>query len=452
MSAHAAKGLEWDTVVVAGVQQDDWPDVRGRADLLGLDALLDAADGIGPSSTARSGSVARALAEERRLFYVATTRARRRLVVTSVEDDEQVPSRFLAELAGAGPIEHGWPSDTAGRPRRALHLSALVADLRAAVVDRTRPEVERREAIEGLARLASAGIRGAHPDEWQGLATASSDEPAIPSGLPVRLSPSQVESVLGCPLRAVLTRNGGAAAPSSSQLLGVIVHALAEGITNGVDDADLDAAVDGLLAGQDHLPGWERARTRRLIATMTAAVRAWVQTTRADREFLGSEVPIDVALPAGDREVRLVGRADWVSRGADGRVVVSDFKTSAATPSRSEVDEQAQLAVYQVAVALGAFGSAAEPGGGELVMLRPGTPKVLPQAALDAGGGGRVDRHARIGRRGDRGILAARQTGSRLRPMPGARGLSAPAGGPNGDPMTTATARHPASDGGAIHR
>ncbi|HEY7812826.1 MAG TPA: PD-(D/E)XK nuclease family protein, partial [Nakamurella sp.] len=124
-------------------------------------------------------------------------------------------------------------------------------------------------------------------------------------------------------------------------------------------------------------------RTRRLIATMTAAVRAWVQTTRAEREFLGSEVPIDVAPPAGDREVRLVGRADWVSRGADGRVVISDFKTSAATPSRSEVDEQAQLAVYQVAVALGAFGSAAEPGGGELVMLRPGTPKVLHQAPLD---------------------------------------------------------------------
>ena len=425
LSAHVAKGLEWDTVVIAGVQQDDWPDVRGRPDLLALDALLDAADGIGAPSTPGPGSVARTLAEERRLFYVATTRARRRLVVTAVQDDEHVPSRFLAELAGAGPVEYGWPHDAAGRPQRALHLSALVADLRAAVVDRTRPEAERREAVEGLARLASAGIRGAHPDEWHGLAIASSDEPAIPLEEPVRLSPSQVESVLGCPLRAVLTRNGGGPAPPPSpQLLGVIVHALAEGITKGVDDADLDAAVDGLLAGQDHLPGWERARTGRLIATMTGAVRTWVQTTRADREFLGLELPIDVALPPGDREVRLVGRADWVSRSVDGRVMVSDFKTSAATPSRSEVDEQAQLAVYQVAVALGAFGSAAEPAGGELVMLRSGTPKVLPQEALDEGGSGRVDRHAPICGPGDRRILPARQAGTRLRPVPGARGLS----------------------------
>lgn len=413
LSAHAAKGLEWDTVVVAGVQQDDWPDLRGRADLLGLAALIDAADGIHPGrgsdssgapplggdggfltsqprrGNAGPGWTARTLAEERRLFYVATTRAKRRLVVTAVEDDEHVPSRFLADLAGSGPIEQGWPRDRAGRSRRALHFPALVADLRAAVVDPTRPKPERQEAVEALRRLAAAGIRGAHPDEWQGLDAVSSDDPAVPEGQPIRLSPSQVESVLGCPLRAVLTRSGGAGAPSSPQLVGVLVHALAEGISRGVDDSTLERAVEGLLGSQEHLPAWERARTGRLIATMIAAVRSWVQTARAGRDFVGSEVPIDVALPAGDREVRIVGRADWVSRDHDGRIVVSDFKTSATGPSRAEVDAHAQLATYQVAAALGAFGASEEPGGGELVMLRSGAPKVLAQDALDSAEVGR---------------------------------------------------------------
>ena len=48
-----------------------------------------------------SGSDATRIAEERRLFYVACTRARSRLVVTAVagtEGEADQPSRFLAEL------------------------------------------------------------------------------------------------------------------------------------------------------------------------------------------------------------------------------------------------------------------------------------------------------------------------------------------------------------------
>ena len=218
LSAHAAKGLD-GTPSRRRLQQDDWPDVRGRGPPRARRphrrrgrhrAIIDRPIRIG-----RPGP-----GGERRLFYVATTRARRRLVVTSVEDDEQVPSRFLAEPAGAGPIQHGWPSDTAGRQRRALHLSALVADLRAAVGTEPgrrwtggRPS---RDSPGGLCRHPRRSPRGMAGTRHRILRRAG--DPV--SGLPVRLSPSQVESVLGCPLRAVLTRNGGAAAPSSSQLRG----------------------------------------------------------------------------------------------------------------------------------------------------------------------------------------------------------------------------------------
>ncbi len=43
LTAHRSKGLEWDVVVVAGVQEEVWPDLRLRGSLLGADELADAA-------------------------------------------------------------------------------------------------------------------------------------------------------------------------------------------------------------------------------------------------------------------------------------------------------------------------------------------------------------------------------------------------------------------------
>ncbi|HLE59300.1 MAG TPA: ATP-dependent helicase [Candidatus Limnocylindria bacterium] len=74
LTVHAAKGREWATVVVLGFEHDRFPNRR---------ALLGATD------------PARAMEEERRLAYVALTRARRRLVLSL---DPARPSPFLAEM------------------------------------------------------------------------------------------------------------------------------------------------------------------------------------------------------------------------------------------------------------------------------------------------------------------------------------------------------------------
>ena len=98
LTAHAAKGLEWDVVAVAGVQEGLWPDLRLRGSVLGSETLVDLAAG---RELGLVGRVAAMLAEERRLFHVACTRARERLLVTAVSsgDAEEQPSRFLDELA-----------------------------------------------------------------------------------------------------------------------------------------------------------------------------------------------------------------------------------------------------------------------------------------------------------------------------------------------------------------
>jgi len=96
LTAHRAKGLQWRLVVVASVQDGLWPDLRRRGSLLQADRLE------------RTGLVdapppAALLAEERRLFYVACTRARERLVITAVRsplDDGPQPSRFVDDVRG----------------------------------------------------------------------------------------------------------------------------------------------------------------------------------------------------------------------------------------------------------------------------------------------------------------------------------------------------------------
>ena len=161
LTAHRSKGLEWDLVVVAGVQEGTWPDLRMRSSLLGMDELVNAVDaqaGAGPpgaGDAAAAALVSKLLDEERRLFYVAVTRARRALVVTAAggEDSEDRPSRFLAELAGDGTeIEQ-----VASAGRHWLSLPALTAELRRAAADR--PAAGRPRCGRGPAGAARSGRR-----------------------------------------------------------------------------------------------------------------------------------------------------------------------------------------------------------------------------------------------------------------------------------------------------
>ncbi len=82
-TAHATKGLEFDHVAVIGMSEGRFPSPRALAD---------------------TGDPIRALEEERRLAYVAWTRARRSLTLAYEPDS---PSRFLVEAFGTAVIDAG---------------------------------------------------------------------------------------------------------------------------------------------------------------------------------------------------------------------------------------------------------------------------------------------------------------------------------------------------------
>lgn len=382
MTAHRSKGLEWRLVVVAGVQEGLWPDLRRRGSLL-------EADRIGRDGLAEPLTPGALLAEERRLFYVAATRARERLVVTAVKapaDDGDQPSRFLTELG----VE---PRDVTGRPRRPLSVSALVAELRATTVDPRVSDTLREAAARRLARLAALAdedgrplVPSAHPYRWWGMfEPTESKVPLRDRDQPVVLSGSALDQLANtCALQWFLGREVKADAPATvAQGFGNVVHVLADEVASGHTPADLDVLMERLDSVWNALAfdaPWKSAQEKENARVALERFLKWHVMDRTGRTPVASEHDFDVTLEAGEVEVRIRGQMDRVEADGEGRAYVVDFKTGKQPVSSAEVERHPQLAVYQLAVREGAVDEAfdgvrPEPGGAELVQLRQGAPK-----------------------------------------------------------------------------
>ncbi|MFF9128790.1 ATP-dependent helicase [Streptomyces sp. NPDC014806] len=382
MTAHRSKGLEWRLVVVAGVQEGLWPDLRRRGSLL-------EADRIGRDGLAQPLTPGALLAEERRLFYVAATRARERLVVTAVKapaDDGDQPSRFLTELG----VE---PKDVTGRPRRPLSVAALVAELRATTVDPRASDALRKAAAQRLARLAALAdedgrplVPSAHPYRWWGMwDPTESKVPLRDRDQPVVLSGSALDQLANtCALQWFLGREVKADAPATTaQGFGNVVHVLADEVASGHTPADLAVLMERLETVWNALAfdaPWKSQQEKDNARVALERFLKWHVMDRGGRTPVASEHDFDVTLRAGEYEVRVRGQMDRVEADGDGRAYVVDFKTGKQAPSSAEVARHPQLAVYQLAVREGAVddvfdGVRPEPGGAELVQLRQGAAK-----------------------------------------------------------------------------
>ncbi|WP_244789408.1 ATP-dependent DNA helicase [Streptomyces sp. BJ20] len=382
MTAHRSKGLEWGLVVVAGVQEGLWPDLRRRGSLL-------EADRIGRDGLAEPLTPGALLAEERRLFYVAATRARDRLVVTAVKapsDDGDQPSRFLTELG----VE---PRDVTGRPRRPLSVAALVAELRATTVDPRVSDALREAAARRLARLAALTdedgrplVPSAHPYRWWGMYEPThSKVPLRDRDRPVMLSGSALDQLANtCALQWFLGREVKADAPATAaQGFGNVVHVLADEVASGHTPADLDVLMERLESVWNALAfdaPWKSAQEKENARVALERFLKWHVMDRTGRTPVASEHDFDVTLESGDYQVRIRGQMDRVEADGEGRAYVVDFKTGKQAPSSKEVERHPQLAVYQLAVREGAVdevfdGTRPEPGGAELVQLRQGAAK-----------------------------------------------------------------------------
>ncbi|MFP3961260.1 ATP-dependent DNA helicase [Actinomadura fulvescens] len=375
LTAHRSKGLEWDVVIVAGVQEGVWPDLRLRGSLLGIEELIEHAAGSEPegagadgvaSAAAGASMAAKMMDEERRLFYVAATRARKRLVVTAVggDDSEERPSRFLNELL-PGAIEESQLDEKT----RWLSMSALVADLRSVVADPSRPGPLRRAAAGHLARLARAGVRGARPENWYAITALSDPGPAFTDDEQITISPSQVEAFTTCGLRWLLASAVGAqdGGPNEYSTMGKVIHAVAEmaGADDGVTEVDVARRLDEIWNDLEFRSAWYSDKQREQASAMVDKFLTWHRDNPNEIVALEESFKVDLG------RVVIKGRIDRAERDADGRAVIIDIKTSSTAVPKDDLARHPQLGVYQYAVMLGAFErhGLIEPGGAKLVQV-----------------------------------------------------------------------------------
>ena len=372
-TAASAAGGEWDLVVVAGVQEDSWPDLRIRDTLLGAHQLADITSardtGLRRAGEAEVAEVLRSaradvLADELRAFVAACSRARRSLLLTAVLDTDARPSAFYETLLPAGPEGTG----SVGLPKpapvtAALDLRGLVGELRAALHG---SDGEAAAALRVLEHLRANGVEAADPERWPERLAPTSSTPAYDAAQPVPVSPSAVEKATSCPLHWVLSTAGGRQPSSQAQNVGNLIHEIAAELPHGTLD-ELQAE----LARRWHEIGLDEAWVSRQERDRAEEMVRRLATYLADRPGeVDVEADFDVEIEVEGASARIRGRMDRVEHTPEGPRVI-DLKTGASPPTAEQTARHAQLGSYQLAVEHGAFGEA-HPQGGSLVYLGTG--------------------------------------------------------------------------------
>ncbi len=385
LTVHAAKGLEWDLVAVPGLVEGTFPaggsparadegrwvvgERKDRGWLTGIGRLPTPLRGdredrpdLGWSSLEDTHELeeelervfleggAYAVREERRLAYVAFTRARRRMLLTapvwSTGKRPRVTSRFLEEVREAGDVgvtERVWvpmpdPEDPEAcqNPRLAEEEAAPWP---------VEPSDRRRHVRDVAAALVAARAAGPVPDAGEGpwgevvqqlLAEREEGRRTRPDPpLPDHLSTSAVVELAGDPagFRARL-RRPLPTPPAAHARLGTAFHAWVEQHYASAALVDLD---DLLGSHPEEQPEED----------LEVLQRNFLASPWADRS--PSEVEVAVETTLAGRNVR--GRLDAVFEDPDGGVTIVDWKTGRPGDDEQRSQRALQLAVYRLAYA-----------------------------------------------------------------------------------------------------
>lgn len=253
LTVHGSKGLEFDAVFVSGLTEDRFP-VRSRGVRLVDPGLL--SKGI---PTSRQELERRHLSEERRLLYVAITRARSYLCLTGVDEaaeDGANASPFLKELEDRL-VELA--SDEPGR-RFWTSRQAALEELRRLSCDPETAEGLRFAACRALVELGAQPRAGLRAGWWRYLEKTEGVPPEPADKLELRSG--GVLSHLKCPRRAFLERFSPGGSLDNRGRFGVAFNkGIAEylsGRANSLKEAVLYALQSQELGGPAFDEHWRR--------------------------------------------------------------------------------------------------------------------------------------------------------------------------------------------------
>ena len=375
-TAHQVRGRQWQLVFVCDLSEGRWPVVSRPQQLLRGDELACAIGEVDEEEAVTD--------QDRRLFYVAASRATRRLVLTSVTSQGVALSRLAIGAASAAGVE---PVHLGGYHESALTVDGVIARLRQCAQDPSRSLAMQEAVASRLAALARVHPSADRESWWGALDWTVSDVPIRPATRPVAMSGSSWAALDSCSLRWFLEHEAGVRqVGTANSAFGVVIHAIAEALAD-----DRSGLVDEAIAGLEQVwqglgyeTQWLAAADWRLAVQAIRRFRRWVHT-QPRRELVGAEVPFRevVAIP-GD-QVLIRGSIDRLEMDDDGCVHVVDLKTKRHPETSAQVAQHRQLSLYQLAVS---STQGNRVGGAELVQLRvsgrdPALPKVQVQPPVD---------------------------------------------------------------------
>ncbi len=358
LTIHGAKGLEWDLVAVPRMVTGELPattrdaagwlthgvlpwEFRGDAaelPVFGWRSFANRKELVASMETFKTAVKARALDEERRLAYVAVTRARHDLLLTAsfwaTQQKARVPSPFLTELADAG--------DVPDVPRRSASDEKPESAPAATMLWPADPLGSRRELVGRAAELVRTA--GGEQGRWAPTVNALLAERAerargaATAAIPARIPASRFKDYVDDP-GAVLVglRRPMPQRPYTQTRLGTRFHEWVERRAGLHGRTEIvDATADEL----DLEPERGDAELRALQATFETSPWAGLAPLEVEQEI---QLPFEGHI--------VVCKIDAVYE-RDGRVEIVDWKTGALPSSAADLElKQLQLALYRLAYA-----------------------------------------------------------------------------------------------------
>lgn len=311
MTVHGAKGLEFTHVFILRATSGSFPSGY-RETLVEFPRELRDAD-----SAAASDDKTLHEQEERRLFYVAMTRAKDSLHIYGKQGTgrDKTPAGLMREMIGNAELQP-WLRSRSALPSQPDLIYAAGVD--------------------------SACSEGSRLLAWLGL-------PAI-EGLGAQLSASAVETYETCPLRFKFEREWklGREVHAAMQY-GAAMHRV---LRTYYDSAragrtKTDEELLQIFRDDEGIAGIQEEYQRELYLKQgIEQLSAFLATSRSDSapEVLHTEEWFDVQI-AG---TKVAGRIDRIDRLPDGRVNIVDYKTGKAR-EQEDADDSLQLSIYAMA-------------------------------------------------------------------------------------------------------
>ncbi len=316
MTVHAAKGLEFDHVYVLRLVHGGFP-AREKPRLFEFPVEL---------MKQQTPAASHQIQEERRLFYVAVTRARHRLTLNTVVHKRSKPSPFLDDIL--------MDAQTKRRDIEQLEPTPLSAP---ATPSAAEPEPALFDLPERRPRI------GSQIGEW-----ALMYRPPVPE--PLEVSATALEDLEVCPQKYLFSRAWGLrGGPAAALSFGSVMHntikyfigELKQGHDLSFDEVERKFELEWTSAGfEDEYQEQEYKKDG------IAQLRAFHGATLASPpDVVAQEKKFDLPM---DNNVILTGRMDQVNCLAPGEEEIVDYKTGKPGDEK-KARKSVQLSAYALA-------------------------------------------------------------------------------------------------------